>query len=159
MSQYGQVTKSLTFQDFVRLVFWLHTARTENPDNPQTHPSTSDLNECHSRCPQTPPRHPPDTPKASPANITCQQTPTDANRHCQTPKITDSAVWVCLVVSVGVCCRLLACCVPWSCLGGVWGMSGWCLGVFWVVLMEIGGARMRFGCIWVLSPCSMELKY
>ena len=65
MSQYGQVTKSLTFQDIVRLVFWLLTARTENPDNPQTHPSTSDLNDTtpdatrhHPDILQTPPGHP-----------------------------------------------------------------------------------------------------
>ena len=151
MSQYGQVTKSHTFQDFVKLVFWLHTARIENPDYPKTHASASDLNEYHSDAPrhhsdipQTPPRHPQGTWYAN----RHQQTPTDTTRH---PKTLTGAVWVCLVVSVGVCCCLLACCVPWSCLGGVWGMSGWCLGVFWVVLLEIGDARMRFGCIWVLQ--------
>ena len=129
MSQYGQVTKHHTFHGVAKLVFWLHTAGTENPDNPQTHPSTSDLNECHSRCPQTPPRHPPDTPKASPVNITCQQTTTDANRHCQTPKITDRC---CLSMSGGVCWRLLLsvgmlCSLELSggCLGDDLGCSEW----------------------------------
>ena len=156
MSQYGQVTKSLTFQDFVRLVFWLHTARTENPDNPQTHPNTSDINEYHSRCPQTPPRHPPDTPKASPRNITCQQTPTDANRHCQTPKITDRC---CLSMSGGVCWHLLLsvgmlCSLELSggCLGDVWVVSGGVLSgfhgnwrrsdAFWVYL---GSGSLQYG--------------
>ena len=129
MSQYGQVTKSLTFQDIVRLVFWLLTARTENPDNPQTHPSTSDLNECHSRCPQTPPRHPPDTPKASPANITCQQTPTDTARHPKSLTVLFEYVWWCLLAFVVVCWHVVFPGAVWGvsggCLGGVWGYSEW----------------------------------
>ena len=159
-SSSGRLTTiSHTFQDFVKLVFWLHTARTENPDNPQTHPSTSDLNEYHSRCPQTTPRHPPDTPKASLGNITCQQTLTDANRRQQTLPDTQNLwqvlfenVWWCLLAFVVVCWHVV---FP----GAVWGVSGGCLGVFWVVFMEIGVARLRFGCIWVLCPCSMEPKY
>ena len=62
MSQYGQVTKRHTFHGFARLVFWLHTAGTENPDTPKTQPSAYNFNENHSEHPQTPPRHPPDTP-------------------------------------------------------------------------------------------------
>ena len=43
MSQYSQVTKSHTFQGFAKLVFWLHVARTGNPDRPQAHPIASSL--------------------------------------------------------------------------------------------------------------------
>ena len=74
------------------------------------------------------PRHHPDTPKASPRNITCQQTPTEANRHCQTPKITDRC---CLSMSGCVCWRLrssvgMLCSLKLSggCLGDVWVVSG-----------------------------------
>ena len=146
MSDYGQVTKSHTFQGFAKFVFWLHTARTESPDTPHTSerlqfpwlllrtlPDTT----------QTSLRHPPDCSRQhdmSAGTNRCKQTPPDTARHRQKLK---GAVWVCLVVSVGVCGRLLACCVPWSCLGGVWVMYGWCLGVLWVVFVEIGGAQMR----------------
>ena len=84
MSQYGQVTKRHTFHGFAKLVFWLHTAGTENPDTPKTHPSASNFHENHSEHPQTPPRHPPDTPQTAPGNTTCQKTTTGANRHKQT---------------------------------------------------------------------------
>ena len=77
---------------------------------------------------QTPPTHPPDTPKVSPGNNTCQQTSTDTARH---PKTLTGAAWVCLAVSFGICCGLLACRVPWRCMGGVCGMSVGCLWDIW----------------------------
>ena len=39
MSQYGQVKTSCAFQGCAKVVLWLHTARTENPDTPQTPPT------------------------------------------------------------------------------------------------------------------------
>ena len=70
---------------------------------------------------RTPPRHPPDNPKASPGNITCQKTTTDTNRHCQTPQDTAmchvlECAWQCLLGPVVVCCCQSACRVPWVCL-------------------------------------------
>ena len=74
---------------------------------------------------QTSPRHPQGIPRE-------HNMPTDANRHCQTPKITDRC---CLSMSGGVCWRLLPsvgmlCSLELSggCLGGVRGCSD-----FWVV--------------------------
>ena len=55
-----------------------------------------------------------------------QQTQPDSPRH---PRTLTGAVSVCLVGSVGVCCRLLASHDPWIGLGGVLGMSDGCLGV------------------------------
>ena len=136
MSQYGQVTKRHTFHDFAKLVFCLHTAGTENPDTPQTHPSASNFHEYQSEHPQTPPRHPPDTPQTAPGNTTCQQRTTDANRHHQTYSNSTSqclwvsgSVWQCLLASVGVCWHVMfpedALGVSGGCLGGVWGhLSG-----------------------------------
>ena len=77
---------------------------------------------------QSPPTHPPDTPKVSLGNYTCQQTSTDTARH---PKRLTGAAWVCLAVSVGICCGLLACRVPWRCLGCVYGISGGCMWDIW----------------------------
>ena len=48
---------------------------------------------------QTTPRHPPDTPKASPGNATCQQTPKDTARH---PRTLTSADWLSRAVSDSV---------------------------------------------------------
>ena len=73
--------------------------------------------------PQTPSRHLQGTQDINRR----QQTTTDTSRH---PQIPTGAVWVCLEVSVGACCRLLTSWVPWRCLGVVYGMSGWCLGVY-----------------------------
>ena len=103
MSQYGQVTKNLTFQDFVKLVFWLHTAGTENPDTPKTQPSDSYFHEYHPEHPQTSPRHPPDSSRE-------HNMPTDNNKRQQTPPDILKqhlsqilGVWQCLLASVGVC--------------------------------------------------------
>ena len=74
--------------------------------------------------PQKLPRHPPDISRED-------KKPTDNNRRQQT--LPDTLKWHlsvswgvcdCLFMSVGTCCRLLASCVYWRCLGGVWGMSG-----------------------------------
>ena len=126
MSQYDQKNKSHAFQGCSKMVFRLHTARTENPK--------------HIRAPlfamnttQTPLRHPSDTPQTPPShlkwikNINRQQyARTHIARHTQTAHVS---VQGCLAVSVGICCRLMASWVPWRCLGGVWRMSGGCLGV------------------------------
>ena len=68
---------------------------------------------------QTSQRHPPAISRE-------HNMPTDTARH---PKTLTGAVWVCLAVSIGVCCGLFVCPVPWICLGGVFGMSNGCLGV------------------------------
>ena len=105
----------------------LYTARTENPDIPKTHPSAS-----HSKIttkihpdalhntPHAPPRHLQRTQGAS----RHQQTQTDANRHIQKAA---GSVLGCPRLSVCVCWFLLAACVLWSCLGGIWGVYGGCL--------------------------------
>ena len=71
---------------------------------------------------QTSPRHPPDISRE-------HEKLTDDNRRQQTPPDTlkqhlsvSWGVWSCLFVSVGVCCCLLAPCVLWRSLGGVWGV-------------------------------------
>ena len=112
-------------------MFSFHTVRTENPHTPQTHPSASNFYEYHSDILQTPPRQPRGISKEH--NI-----PTDTNRHKQTQTDTSrhrqvlfEYVWH---LSLGICCRLLACHVPrrrlgvsGGCLGGVWGISEWYL--------------------------------
>ena len=105
MSQYGQVTKRHTFHDFAKFVFCLHTAGTENPDTPQTHPSVSNFHEYQSEHPQTPPRHPPDSSRE-------HNMPTDDNRLQQTPP---DILKQHLSVSLGVWRCLLTFCVPWIC--------------------------------------------
>ena len=100
------------------------------------------------RYPKTPPRHPKGTPQISPGNTTFQQTPTDTARH---PKTLRGAVWVCLAVSIGVCCCLFACPVQWRCLGGVCGISGGCPGIFeWY-----SWKSEALGCVWGVSGLSV----
>ena len=100
-------------------------------------------------------RHPPDNPVASPRNTTYQQTPTDTNRHHQTPHDTErcclSMSGICPLASVVVCWHGMFPGDVWGCLGDVWG----CLGDIWVVFMEIGGARMCLGGMLV----SQSLQY
>ena len=112
--------------------FWLHTAglRTQiPPKNIQAPLISMNTTQIPLDNPQTTPRYPTDTPRhlqgTQHANRR-QQMPTDTARHFWT---LTGAVWVCLAVSIGVCCRLFACCAPRRCLGGVCGMSGGCLGV------------------------------
>ena len=61
------------------MVLWLHTAETENPDTPQTHPSASDFHEYHSDTP-THPQYTPqlDIPQTPPGSTTCKQKTTDS---------------------------------------------------------------------------------
>ena len=92
MSQYSKVKKSCAFSRCAKMVFWLHTARTENPDTHQTHPT----HPISMNITQTPP----DTHQTSPGSRRCQQqTPPDTNRQPQTPKDTDKC---CLSTSGGV---------------------------------------------------------
>ena len=122
MSQYDQMSKSHAFQGCSKMVFRLHTARTENPESPQTHPSASVCHEYHSDTPQTPIRHPPDT-------LQWKEILTDDDTHKHTlPDILKQH----LSVSKGVWRCLLAYVVVWWHLGfpgDVWGVSGGCLGV------------------------------
>ena len=111
------------------------------------------------RYPQTPLRLLPDTPQISPVNMECQQTTTDAKKHCQT---FSNSTCQFLGVFGDVCWRLVAyvgmlCSTEmlWGYRGNVWGVFGW----IWVEFMEIGGAQMCLGGIWVLKPCSMEWKH
>ena len=124
MAQYGQVTQSHTIHGCAKLVFWLHTAGTKNPDTTKrirVPPISMNTTQNTPDTPQTLPRQ---LQGAQHANRQ-QQTPTDTTRHTQTAPVS---VLGCLAVSVGLCWRLLACHIPWGCLGGVWGMFGWCLG-------------------------------
>ena len=94
---------------------------------------------------QISPKHPPDIPRHLQGTWHAnrrQQIPRDSARHTQTAPVT---VLGCLLVSFGVCWRLLAYCVHCRCHGVVWGMSGGCLRDIWVVFIEIGGARMCLG--------------
>ena len=128
--------------------------RTENPDTQKTYPSASDFHEYHSDTP----RHPPDIPQTPPRHLQGaqhanrrQQTPIDTARHTQTAPVS---VQKCLAVYVGICWRLLACFVPWRCLGGVCGISGGCLGVSeWYSWIS-----EALGCVWGVSGFSV-LQY
>ena len=151
----GSGEKSFAFQDCAWIVILLHTERTENPHTPQAHPSASNFHKYHSDISQTPPRHPPDIPQTPPDVSREHDMPTDDNRcqgtdarHTQTAPV---CVLKCLSVSVCVCWCLLVCCVPWRCHGVIWGMSGGCLKDIWLVFIEIGGALMCLGGMWVLS--------
>ena len=108
---------------------------------------------------------PPDTPQTSHRHLQTshrhlqgtrhanrqQQTPIDPARHTQTAPVS---VQKCLAVSVGICWRLLACFVPWRCLGGVCGISGGCLGVSeWYSWIS-----EALGCVWGVSGFSV-LQY
>ena len=151
--------KKWAFPGCAKIVLRLHTARTEKPDTPQTHPSASDFHEYHSDTP----RHPPDIPQTPPRYLQLaqdanrrQQAPTDIARHTQTAPVN---VLGCLKLSLCVCWRLLlsigVLCsqeIFWGCLGGdVRGVWGYLSGI-----LKMGGARMCFGGIRLLSPCSMD---
>ena len=95
------------------------------PLKPLRHPQTPpDI-------PQTPHRHPTDTPHTSPGNTTCQQTTTDANGHRQT---YSSSTCQCIGVSGSVCWHVL---FP----GETFGVSGGCVGGVWGYLSGIHGNR------------------
>ena len=77
------------------------------------------------RYPQTPLRLLPDTPQISPGNMECQQTTTDAKKHCQT---FSNSTCQFLGFFGDVCWRVLAFYVPQRCYGVIGGMFGGCLG-------------------------------
>ena len=101
MSQYAQMNKSHAIQGYAKVVFWLHTAKTENPDSPQTYPSTSGCSEYHSYTP----KHPTNTPQTPPSESSEHKIPTDDNRHRQT---NSNGTGRCPRVSGGVCWHLLS---------------------------------------------------
>ena len=145
MSQCGQM----------RIVFRLHTARTEKTDTPQTHPRALSVHEYH---PDTP-RHPPDIPQTPSRYL---QGPRDANRRQQTP--TDTArntqtahvsVLGCLKLSLCVCWSLLlsvgALCsleISWGCMGGV-------VGDIWEYLSGNSLEWEALRCVWGVSVFSV----
>ena len=113
--------KTRAFSGCAKIVMPLHTAGTENPETPNT-------SKCLTypwislRHPQTPTRHPPDTPQAFPGSRRCQQTTTDTTRHKtkqnrqpHTPKETDKSS---LSTSGGVCWSLFS---SVSISVGIWG--------------------------------------
>ena len=128
MSQYGQLTKNRTIQGCAKIVFSLHTARTENPYAPKTYSSASNFHKCHSDTPrhpsdssQTPPRYPQGTWNANRQ----QQMPRNTARLSQTAPVSFLGS---LAMSVGVWWRMLTCYVPQRCYGVIGGMFGGCLG-------------------------------
>ena len=158
MSQYDQMNKSHAFQGCSKLVFWLHTARTGNP-NTLRQIRAPQISMISTQIPpdilQTSSRHPPDTSRhlqGTQDAIRRQQKPTDTARH---PWTLTGAVWVCLAMCVCAYRRLLI----FLFTGDGWEVSDGCLRGVWVVFMANRGARMCLGGFWVLSPCSMEPKY
>ena len=145
------MAKSHTLQGFAIFLFWLHTARIENPETPLTHLSGSNFHEYYSEHPQTPPIHHPDTPQTASGNTTCQQTTTDANRHNQT---YSNSTFQCLAVSGGVCLHLLVS-ADMSCS---LEQSGGCLGAVWVVsgsVLSVSHGNWRRWDVWGVSGLSV----
>ena len=107
------------------------------------------------RYPQTPLRVLPDTPRYPQGKWNAnrqQQMPRNIARLSQTAPVSFLGS---LAVSVGVCWHVMF-------RRDAMGLSGECLGVsggIWVEFMEILGAQMCLGGIWVLNPCSMEWKH
>ena len=154
MSQCGQMRKKWAFPGCAKIVLRLHTARTEKPDTPQTHPSASDFHEYHSDTP----RHPPDIPqtptkyiqRARDANRR-QQTPTDTAIHTQTAPVSvlgflkpSLCVCWCLLLSVGALCSLE---MSW----GAWGVLWRAYGCLLVVVLE----WEALGCVLGISGFSV----
>ena len=103
------------------MVFWLHTARTENPDTSQTHPSASNFHEYHSNTtkhltdiPQTPPKHLQGTQHANRREQTPPDTPGPWRRYLS---MSGSVDWR-LLSSVCMSCSLE---ISGVCLWDVWG--------------------------------------
>ena len=144
MAQYGQVTQSHTIHGCAKLVFWLHTAGTKNPDTTKrirVPPISMNTTQNTPDTPQTLPRQ---LQGAQHANRQ-QQTPTDTTRHTQTAPVS---VFGCLVVSVGVCWHVM---FPGDALGVSGAMSGWCLGASeWYSFKS-----EALGCVWGLSGFSV----
>ena len=122
------VDKNRTDQGCVKIVFSLHTARTENPYTPPNLFKRLQFPWIPLRYLQTPLRLLPDTPQVSPGNMKCQQTKTDAKKHCQT---FSNSTCQFLGVFGDVCWRLVAyvgmlCSTEmlWGYRGNVWGCLG-----------------------------------
>ena len=138
----------------------LHNVRTENPDTPQTHLSTSSVHEYHSDTPGHPHRHPSDMSKElkmSTDNNTRQQTPPDIlKQHLS----VSEGVWGCLLASVVVCWHLDFPGDVLRCLGDVWGISGGVCGYFSgihghlrcsdVILGYLGSPSLQYGAVTLL---------
>ena len=134
------------------MVFWLHTARTENPFLPPKHIQAPPFSMNTTRIPQTSHRHSQDI---------CREhdMPTDANRHRQTPQDTDRC---CLSMSGGFdwpllfsVCMLCSLEMAGGCLWDVWGVSG---GV-WGYLSGIRGNRRRLDVFWGVSGFSVPAAW
>ena len=155
ISNISQVQTILLFQGCDKIVLRLHTAGTENPDNPK-HIRAPSISMNTIQIPpdthQTSPRHPLDISRE-------QEMSTDDNRHHQ---LYSNSTCQCLLVSGAVClCLLLTVLVWWHLLlpGDVLWVSGGCLVGIWGYLNDIHGNWRHsdvFGGIWALSPCSME---
>ena len=135
------VDKNRTDQGCVKIVFSLHTARTENPYAPPNLFKRLQFL-------WIPLRYPSDTPQTTPWHLQGTQ---HTNRHQQTPpdtpwhrKVLFEYVWH---LSLGICCCLLAWHVPWRRLG----VSGGCLGVSGGYLSGIYGNWRRSDVLTVWS--------
>ena len=126
MSQYGQVKKVLPFRTVPTLCVGSILQRLQTHQPPETHLSAYNFHKDHSDTL----RHIPDIPQTTPDIAREHNMPTDYNRRQKTLPDTlkqQMAVsWGGVVVSRGVCCRFLACPVPWRWLRVVWGMFGGC---------------------------------
>ena len=137
MSNMSQVQTILSFQGCDKMVLRLHTAGTENPDNPKhirVPPISMNIPLTPPNTHQTSPRHPTDISRE-------QEMPTDNNRRHQTktdsprhPKTLTSAVWVQTAVSVGVFCCL--------------EISIWCLRSCVGVYEQFLWISKVFACVW-----------
>ena len=126
----GSDEKSWVFQGFAKIVLWLRTARTDNPDPPKhiwATPISINTTQIPSDIPNIPPSHPQDISREHKASA-------DTHRHRQTPTdifkeqlAVSWAVRGCLFVSVGFCWRLVFSGDVLGCLGGVWGDVWWYL--------------------------------
>ena len=122
-----------------------------SPNHIWASPIAINTTQIPSDIPHTPPRHPQDIPRELkvPADTNRhKQTPADANRHI--PAATGSVLG-CPGLSVCVCWFLLASCVLWSCLGGIWGVYGGCLMVSEWYLWK----SEALTCVWRVSGLSV----
>ena len=129
MSQYAQMNKKLCNSGLRQDGVLAPYCKDWEPGYPPNPSDRLRLPWIPLRYTQTPLRHPPDTTHTSPVNTKYQQTTTSTNRHRQTYSNSTSQR---ARVSGGVCWHLLSSNGILSSLemsGGVWRMSGGCLGV------------------------------
>ena len=143
--------KSCSFLACAKMVFWLHTARTESPDTPkhiQAPLISMNTTQISPDTPQISHRHPPDISREQDMqtdNNRRQLTPPDILKQCLS---VFWGVWRCLLASVGMSCSL-------DIYGGcLWDVCGVSWGI-WVVFMQIGGV----GCIWRVSALSVPAEW